>query len=95
MSDLAVVEARRAQLEEWYAWREDVEAEVAEERAALGLPDDPHTALLEAKTKSLDVGAEQEQQVGILHALGGRTVPQQAGHADVIGIVVLNELLAA
>lgn len=62
-ADLAVVEARRAQLDEWYAWREDIEAEVADERAALGLPDDPHTALLEAKTKSLDVDAEQEQEI--------------------------------
>lgn len=62
-ADLAVVEARRRQLDEWYAWREDIEAEVAEERDILGLPADPHAALLEAKTKSLDVDAEQEQEI--------------------------------
>jgi translation initiation factor 3 subunit B len=60
-ADLAVVEARRALLREWYAWREEVEAEVAEERAALGLPADPHTALLEAKTKSMEGGAGSEE----------------------------------
>ena len=62
-ADLAVVEARRRLLEEWYAWRDEVEADVAEERAALGLPSDPHAPLLEAKTKSLDVGAAQEQEI--------------------------------
>lgn len=62
-ADLAVVEARRQQLDEWYAWREDLAAEVAEERAALGLPEHPHAALLEAKTKSLNVDTEQEQEI--------------------------------
>ncbi|EGR51317.1 hypothetical protein MKX07_003041 [Trichoderma sp. CBMAI-0711] len=52
-ADLAVVEARRRVLDEWYAWRAEVEAEVAEEREILGLPKDPHAALLEAKTKEL------------------------------------------
>lgn len=60
-ADLAVVEARRALLREWYAWREEVEAEAAEERAALGLPADPHAALLEAKTKSIGDGASSEE----------------------------------
>jgi translation initiation factor 3 subunit B len=58
-ADLAVVEARRNMLNEWYSWREDMEAELAEERAILGLPDDPHAALLEAKTKSIE-GYDQE-----------------------------------
>lgn len=53
-ADLAVVEARRNMLNEWYSWREDMEAELAEERAILGLPEDPHAALLEAKTKSIE-----------------------------------------
>lgn len=56
-ADLAVVEARRQQLDEWHAWRESMLEELAEERAALGLPDDPHAALLEAKTKSIANGA--------------------------------------
>lgn len=60
-ADLAVVEARRALLREWYSWREEVEAEAAEERAALGLPDDPHAALLEAKTKSMEGGPGSEE----------------------------------
>lgn len=61
-ADLAVVEARRALLEEWYAWREVMEADMAEERSILGLPADPHTALLEAKTKSID-GADEERVI--------------------------------
>lgn len=57
-ADLAVVEARRRMLEEWYSWREEVEAEVAEEREAVGAPLDPHAALLEAKTQGLDTSEE-------------------------------------
>ncbi|UKZ54275.1 Translation initiation factor 3 subunit b [Trichoderma virens] len=53
-ADLAVVEARRRVLDEWHAWRAEVEAEVVEEREALGLPQDPHAALLEAKTKEME-----------------------------------------
>ena len=49
-----MVEARRRVLEEWHAWRADVEAEAAEEREVLGLPEDPHAALLEAKTKEME-----------------------------------------
>ena len=61
-ADLAVVEARRRILDEWYSWREREEADLAEEREALGLPKDPHSHLLEAKTKTLD-GADQEQVI--------------------------------
>lgn len=46
-ADLAVVEARRNMLADWHQWREEIEAEVAEERAALGLPPDPAEAVLE------------------------------------------------
>ena len=60
-ADLAVVEARRGLLQEWYSWREQMEAEVAEERRALGLPADPHAHLLEAKTKT--VGGDAGEQV--------------------------------
>ncbi|KYK61692.1 hypothetical protein DCS_02835 [Drechmeria coniospora] len=52
-ADLAVVEARRTILQEWYAWRAEVDQDLAEDRAALGLPSDPHAALLEAKTKEM------------------------------------------
>ncbi|QUC20987.1 uncharacterized protein UV8b_05228 [Ustilaginoidea virens] len=63
-ADLAVVEARRRMLDEWYSWRAEVEEETYEERAALGLPQDPHVGLLEAKTKTLDgVGEEKEQVI--------------------------------
>ncbi|PHH70468.1 hypothetical protein CDD80_5995 [Ophiocordyceps camponoti-rufipedis] len=63
-ADLAVVEARRRTLEEWHAWRDDVEAELEEERSALGLPGDPQAALLEAKTQEMQgAGAEQEQVI--------------------------------
>ncbi|KAL2114864.1 hypothetical protein VTJ04DRAFT_10527 [Mycothermus thermophilus] len=37
-ADVAVVEARRRLLNEWFAWREAIKEEVAEERAALGIP---------------------------------------------------------
>lgn len=62
-ADLAVVEARRRMLEEWYAWRADVEEEIYEERAALGLPQDPHAVLLESKTKAMGVDSADQEQV--------------------------------
>ncbi|RYO78396.1 hypothetical protein DL766_009547 [Monosporascus sp. MC13-8B] len=37
-ADLAVIEARRRLLDEWYAWRASVEAELEDEREARGLP---------------------------------------------------------
>lgn len=61
-ADLAVVEARRRVLDAWYEWRERLDAELAEEREALGLPKDPHSHLLEAKTSTLE-GAGQEQVI--------------------------------
>lgn len=61
-ADLAVVEARRNMLDAWHSWREEIEADLAEEREALGLPADPHAALLEAKTKEMEgSGASAEQ----------------------------------
>ena len=62
-ADLAVVEGRRRQLEEWLAWREMVEEDVAYEREEFGLPADPHEALLRAKTEELANGAEEEQVI--------------------------------
>jgi translation initiation factor 3 subunit B len=61
-ADLAVVEARRQVLQEWYAWRAEVEEEIAEERAALALPQNPH-ALLEAKTKEIAANGVDKDQV--------------------------------
>ncbi|GKT40654.1 eukaryotic translation initiation factor 3 subunit B [Colletotrichum spaethianum] len=57
-ADREVVEARRRQLAEWVAWREDIEAEVAEERKELGLPQDIVAYLLSKKTTTSD-GEEQ------------------------------------
>ena len=42
-----------------------------------------------------EVGAQQNQHIGVVHALRGRTVAQQARHAHVEGVVVLDEVLAA
>ena len=62
-ADLAVVEARRRMLDEWCAWREEVEADDAEEREALGLPLDPHAAMLEKKTKEMEGSSTEEDRV--------------------------------
>jgi translation initiation factor 3 subunit B len=62
-ADLAVVEARRRQLDEWYAWRESIEEEVAYEREDLGLPADPIAALLKAKAEEMGSGEEEEQVI--------------------------------
>ncbi|KAL1844896.1 hypothetical protein VTK73DRAFT_1565 [Phialemonium thermophilum] len=59
-ADVAVVEHRRRLLEEWYAWRAAIEAEIREERAALGLPEDPVAELLKAKTAELASGGEEQ-----------------------------------
>ena len=41
-----------------------------------------------------EIGAEHQQRIAMLHrAVAGRE-PQQAGHPDVVGVVVLDELLA-
>ena len=62
-ADLAVVEARRTMLQEWYNWREEVEADTLEEREVLGLPKDPHVPLLEAYTKSLEGTTSEADRV--------------------------------
>jgi translation initiation factor 3 subunit B len=59
-ADVAVVEHRRRLLEEWYSWRAAVEEEIAEERAALGLPADPVAELLRKKTEQLAPDGEQK-----------------------------------
>lgn len=62
-ADLAVVEARRRMLEEWYMWREEIEADTYEEREVLGLPQDPHAALLAAKTKEVEGADSGEERI--------------------------------
>lgn len=62
-ADLAVVETRRNMLSEWISWRQEVEEEAAEEREVLGLPADPHTHLLEAKTKEIEGSGLDEDRV--------------------------------
>lgn len=59
-ADREVVEARRRVLEEWVAWREAIEEEVAEEREYLGLPQDPVEALLAAKLAAQGPDAEEQ-----------------------------------
>jgi hypothetical protein len=41
------------------------------------------------------VGAQQDEQVGLVGGLVGGAVAEQAAHADVVGIVVLDPFLAA
>jgi len=57
-ADLAVVEHRRRLIEEFFAWREAIEEEIMDERAILGLPEDPAEALLMEKAP-----LEGEEQV--------------------------------
>jgi translation initiation factor 3 subunit B len=60
-ADVAVVEARREMLQEWVAWHESMEEELADERAALGLPENPAEELLKEKTAELAAeGGEQQ-----------------------------------
>jgi translation initiation factor 3 subunit B len=60
-ADVAVVEHRRRVLDEWYAWRDAMEKELAEERAALGLPADPVGELLRAK--AAEIAPDGQEQV--------------------------------
>lgn len=63
-ADVAVVEARRHQLLDWYNWRESTEEELIEERLALGLPENPLDELLKEKTAEVAaVVGEAEEQV--------------------------------
>src|SRR5665213_2935059 len=60
-ADVAVVEQRRRMLEEWYAWRESVEAELEEDREELGVSAHLVEDLLAAKTAEVATGGEEEQ----------------------------------
>ncbi|ROT37068.1 eukaryotic translation initiation factor 3 subunit B [Sodiomyces alkalinus F11] len=59
-ADREVVEARRRQLDEWCAWRAAIEEELLEERAFLGLPEDPLAVLLATKTPEVPDDAEEQ-----------------------------------
>jgi translation initiation factor 3 subunit B len=45
-ADMAVVEHRRRLLDEWLAWRDQVEEDVRAERRERGLPEDPLESLI-------------------------------------------------
>ena len=59
-ADQEVIERRRRLLREWYAWRESIEAEVEEDREAMGLPPNPVEELLKAKTAALALDDEEK-----------------------------------
>jgi translation initiation factor 3 subunit B len=59
-ADVAVVEARRQILDEWYSWRESVEEEVEEEREIMGIPKDAVEQLLRKKTEQVAHGEEEQ-----------------------------------
>lgn len=58
-ADLAVVEHRRRLLDEWLAWRAQVEEEVKEDRQFAGLPLDPVEGLIEKTDESEDQVIEE------------------------------------
>lgn len=60
-ADVAVVEHRRRLLEEWDSWRAMTEEELAEECEILGVPLDPVSELL--KAKSAEVAPDEEERV--------------------------------
>lgn len=60
-ADVAVVEHRRRLLEEWDSWRAMIEEELAEECEILGVPLDPVSELLKAKSR--EVAPDEEEKV--------------------------------
>jgi translation initiation factor 3 subunit B len=58
-ADLAVVEHRRRLLDEWLAWRANIEEDVAAEREEMGLPLDPLEGLLKHTDESEDQVIEE------------------------------------
>jgi translation initiation factor 3 subunit B len=65
-ADLAVVEHRRRLLDEWLAWRANIEEDVVAEREEMGLPLDPLEGLLRHTDESEDQVIEEivEEIVG-------------------------------
>lgn len=66
----AVLEQRRRLLDEWLAWRDQVEADLREERERLGLPDANAAAVEEAEE---DGGAESQTIEEIQEEIIGET----------------------
>lgn len=58
-----IIEQRRDKFREWLDFRESVEEEIAEEREALGLPEDPAEELIKAKTIELGAAEDEEQVI--------------------------------
>jgi translation initiation factor 3 subunit B len=58
-ADLAVVEHRRRLLDEWLAWRANIEEDVVAEREEMGLPLDPLEGLLRHTDESEDQVIEE------------------------------------
>jgi hypothetical protein len=54
-----------------------------------------HPGVLGVEGPVGEVSAEHQERVAVLHRAISRREPEQTGHADVIGVVVLDELLAA
>lgn len=59
-ADQEVVDRRRRLLNEWLEWHESMLHEVAEEREALGMPDDVVQQLLKVKTEELAAGETEK-----------------------------------
>ena len=58
-ADLAVIEARRQILHEWYVWRASVEDDIAEEREIRGLPPQPAADEQQKQAAQDDEGEQQ------------------------------------
>lgn len=58
-----VVERRRQMLEDWFFFRENIEAEVAEEREDLGVPTDPGAELIKQKMAAEAIDGEKEEVI--------------------------------
>lgn len=58
-----VVERRRQMLEDWFFFRESIEAEVGEEREDLGVPADPGAELIKEKMAAMAIDGEKEEVI--------------------------------
>lgn len=58
-----VVERRRQMLEDWFFFRESIEAEVSEEREEYGIPADPGAELIKQKMAAEAIDGEKEEVI--------------------------------
>lgn len=58
-----VVERRRQMLEDWFFFRESIEAEVTEEREEYGVPADPGAELIKQKMAAEAIDGEKEEVI--------------------------------